>query len=407
MNFKKATKLSLKVLLSHPLKTFLSCLAVAIGVSAVVMMVGAGKAAQIDTMKKIKNMGTDLVSIQAGRFKNIGGRARQVSRFTTLSTRDVRELRLKIENVKNIAGTYDRSATVVYKNTRIRTTILGIEPSAFQIWRLDTKIGKLYNDFDEKKISRVCLLGTTAYNNLFLNEDPLEKTIKINNIPFKVIGITKERGQDVSGQDQDDIVYIPLQSALKRVFYVEYLDSILIQLKNFSIKEETKEEIRKILRKNHKLREGKEDDFTIQDQEELLKAEIQTAKAFTYLVGVVAGMSMLTGGIGIFAVMMISLKERKREVGLRRALGAKHRDILIQFLLEATILATIGGVFGVLVGVFGTYLICHFSNWDLIIPYTTAIWAYLLAFITGVMFGIYPAKVASKLEPVEAMRAVV
>lgn len=407
MNFRKIAKVSIQVLFGHPLRTFLSCLAVSIGVCAVVMMVGAGKAAQIETMKKIKKMGTDLISIEAGRFRNVGGRTRQVGRFTTLTMKDVRDLKLKIPNLENISGANDGRGIAVFENIRTQTTILGVEPSAFFIWRLNAKMGKLYNELDEKKISRVCVLGPTVYKNLFDKLDPINKTIKINNIPFKVIGVSSERGQDISGQDQDDVIYIPLQSALKRVFYLTYLDSILIQIKDFSQKENTKEEIRNLLRKNHKLRKEKEDDFTIRDQGELLKAEMQTAQAFTYLIGVVAGMSMLTGGIGIFSVMMISLRERKREVGLRRALGAKHKDILIQFLLEATILATIGGIFGVLVGVFGTYLICHFSKWEIIVPYSTALWAYFLAFITGIIFGIYPARKASKMEPVEAMRAVV
>lgn len=407
MNFRKVAKVSIQVLFGHPLRTFLSCLAVSIGVCAVVMMVGAGKAAQVETMKKIKRMGTDLISIEAGRFRNVGGRTRQVARFTTLTIKDIRDLKLRIQNIENIAGTNDKRGIAIFENIRTQTTILGVEPSAFSLWRLNAKMGKLYDELDERKMSRVCVLGPTVYKNLFDKSDPINKTIKINGIPFKVIGISSEKGQDISGQDQDDVIYIPLQSALKRVFYVTYLDSILIQLKDFSQKEDTKEEIRNLLRKDHKLRKEKEDDFTIRDQEELLKAEMQTAEAFTYLIGVVAGMSMLTGGIGIFSVMMISLRERKREVGLRRAIGAKHKDILIQFLLEATILATIGGVFGALVGVFGTYLICHFSKWEIIIPYSTAIWAYFLAFVTGILFGIYPARKASKMEPVEAMRAVV
>lgn len=407
MNLKRVAFVSLRVLMGHPLRTFLSCLAVSIGVAAVVMMVGAGKAAQKDTMKKIKNMGTDLVTVQAGRFKSVGGRPRQVQRFTTLTTKDVRNLKLKVDNIKNIAGIFDRRTTVVYGDVRTRTLIQGVEPSAFEIWRLGAREGKLYDDLDERKVSRVCVLGPTAHKNLFLNQNPLGEIVKINNMPFKVIGVSTERGQDVSGEDQDDTIYVPLQSAMKRIFYVNFLDSIIIQLSNFSKKDETIEEIRNILRKNHKLREDKEDDFTIQDQSQLLQAEMQTAKAFTYLVGVVAGMSMLTGGIGILAVMMISLKERKREVGLRRAVGAKHRDILIQFLLEASILSSIGGLIGIIIGFIGCQLICHFSKWETIMPYGTALWAFGLAFATGIIFGIYPARTASKLEPIEAMRAVV
>lgn len=407
MNLRRISIVSFQVLMGHPLRTFLSCLAVSIGVSAVVMMVGAGKAAQIDTMKKIQKMGTDLITIQAGKFKNIGGRTRQVQRFTTLTTKDIRTLKLKLDNIENIAGLYDRRAIVVYGDTRTRTLIQGVEPFAFKIWRLNPEIGKLYDDLDERKISRVCVLGPTAHKNLFLDQNPVGEIIKINNIPFKVIGVSSEKGMDATGEDQDDVIYVPLSSIMKRIFYVNYVENILIQFKNLSLKDDTISDITNILRKNHRLREGKDDDFTIQDQSQLLKAEMQTAQAFTYLIAVVAGMSMLTGGIGIFAVMMISLKERKREVGLRRAVGAKHKDILIQFLLEASILSVIGGIIGILLGFTGSYLICYFSKWDTIIPYTTAMWAFCLSFFTGIIFGIYPAKAASKLEPVEAMRAVV
>lgn len=407
MNLKKAIKISLKVLMGHPLRTILSCLAVSIGICAVVMMVGAGKAAQNDTMKKIKKMGTDLITVQSGRFRTIGGRARQVQRFTTLSQRDAREIKLKVENVEKIGCLYDRRITVLYGGIRTRTLVIGVEPSVFKIWRIEAKIGRLYDELDEKKISRVCILGPTSYKNLFLDKYPVGEIIKINNVPFKVLGVTEERGQDVSGEDLDDAVYVPLQTALKRIFYVNFLDNILIQLKDIAQKDSSIEEIRRILRKNHKLREGKEDDFTIQDQTKLLEAEMKTAKAFTLLVGIVAGMSMLTGGIGIFAVMMISLKERKMEVGLRRAVGAKHKDILTQFLFEALLLSSVGGIFGIILGISGSYIICHLSKWEPVFPYTTALWAFGLSFLTGITFGIYPARVASKLEPVEAMRAIV
>ncbi len=407
MNIKRTFAISLNVLFGHKLRTLLSSMAVGVGVAAVVMMVGTGKALERETEKKIENMGTDLITIQAGKFKNVGGRTRQVSRYTTLIPKDIRTIERKVSSIKRVGGIYDRRATVLYRNVRTITTIIGVEPKVFEIWRLKAAAGKLFTEMDEAKIARVCVLGKTVKENLSPDSDIVNQTINFGKIPLKVVGISSERGQDLGGDDLDNTVYVPLTTAMKRIFDVTFLDSILIQAQDKNSMEFAKGEIREILRKNHRLKEGKDDDFTILDQNQLLSTEIETQNAFNYLIAFVAGLSLLTGGIGIFAVMLISLRERKREVGLRRAIGARHKDILIQFLLEASTLSVMGGITGTAVGVAGCCIISKVNGWELYFPLSTISIAFLFSIITGIVFGIYPANIASKLEPAEALRATV
>lgn len=407
MNIKRSLTISLNVLFGHKLRTLLSSMAVAVGVAAVVMMVGAGESLKNETSKKIENMGTDLITIQAGKFKSVAGRTRQVSRFTTLTRKDVRLIERKSSFVKRASGIHDRRAQVTFKNARTNTTIIGVEPSVFEIWRLRAVSGRLFNDMDEAKMARVCVIGKTVQTNLFENIPPVGETINIGKIPLKVIGVSSERGQDLGGEDLDNSIYVPLSSAMKRIFDVTFLDSILIQAQDKESMGIIKEEVREILRKSHRLKPEKEDDFTILDQSQLLSTEMETQSAFSYLVAIVAGLSLLTGGIGIFAVMLISLRERKREVGLRRAIGARHKDILIQFLFEASALSVLGGIVGTLFGLMGCCIISKINGWEAIFPVSTIVIAFVFSILTGIIFGIYPASIASKLEPAEALRAAV
>lgn len=407
MNIKRSFVISLNVLFGHKLRTLLSSMAVGVGVAAVVMMVGAGESLRRETSKKIESLGTDIITIQAGKFKNVGGRTRQVSRFTTLTLKDVRSIERKLPLVNKLGGIHDRRAMVTFKNVRTNTIIIGVEPSVFKIWRLKADSGRLFSELDEAKMGRVCVIGKTVQKNLFQDIDPIEKTINIGKIPLQVIGVSSERGQDLGGEDLDNAIYVPLSTAMKRIFDVTYLDSILIQAQDKESMQVIKEEVTTILRKNHRLKAEKEDDFTILDQNQLISSEIETQNAFSYLIAIVAGLSLFTGGIGIFAVMLISLRERKREVGLRRAIGARHKDILIQFLFEASALSVMGGIVGALFGLIGCCIISKINGWETILPVSTIATAFIFSIFIGIVFGIYPANIASKLEPAEALRAAV
>ena len=407
MNLARTLGISLEVLMGHKMRTVLSSTGIAIGVAAVVLMVGAGQAAEQDVVGKVKNMGTNLLVVQAGRFRSMGGRTRQVASFTTLKPSDVRliEKRLAGSGVAFACGFYQRGVVARYAGARTRTSLAGAEPSIFTIRNITADSGRLFNDLEAKAMARVAVVGPTVVTNVFLGADPVGQTLEINKVLFKVIGVASPRGQDLSGNDQDDIIYTPLGTAMVRVFHVTYLQSILIQATDEAAMKELPDAIAPILRHSHRLKPGTDDDFTIQDQAQLLKSSQDTSQAFTLLVGSVAGVSLFTGGVGILAVMLISIRERTREIGLRRALGGRRRDILTQFILEAGALAAMGGLAGVLVGIGGTLLTCRLNAWPTVWPWEATLWATAISVAMGVLFGLYPAMKAARLEPAVALHA--
>jgi putative ABC transport system permease protein len=407
MNLARTFGISLEVLLGHRLRTLLSSSGIAIGVAAVVLMVGAGQAAEEDVVGKVRNMGTNLLVVQAGRFKNLGGRPRQVSSYTSLTPADARliQRRLAGSGVQSVCGFYQRGVVARFQEVRTRTSLAGADPEIFTVRGIKADKGRLYGELDQRSLARVAVVGPTVVTNVFYGSDPVGQTLQVNKILFKVVGVASPRGQDLSGNDQDDIIYVPLSTALARVFHVTYLQSILVQATDEKAMGELPDEIAPILRKSHKLKADKEDDFTIQDQAEIMKSQQETSQAFTVLVGSVAGVSLFTGGVGILAVMLISIKERTREIGLRRALGGRKRDILLQFLLEAGALAGMGGVGGLLVGLAGNYLTCYFAGWPLVWPWGATLFAFAISVAMGVLFGLYPALKAARLEPATALHA--
>ncbi len=407
MNVARTLGISLEVLMGHKLRTVLSSTGIAIGVAAVVLMVGAGKAAEEDVVGKVKNMGTNLLVVQAGRFRNMGGRPRQVSSYTTLKPTDIRllERRLGGSGISTACGFYQRGVVARYAGVRTRTSLAGAEPEIFTIRSITADRGRLYSELEERSMARVAVVGPTVVTNVFSGSDPVGQTLEINKVLFKVIGVASPRGQDLSGNDQDDIIYTPLSTAMVRVFHVTFLQSILVQATDEATMRGLPDEMVPILRKSHQLKPDKEDDFTIQDQAQLLQSQQDTSQAFTVLVGAVAGVSLFTGGVGILAVMLISIRERTREIGLRRALGGRKRDILVQFVLEAGSLAAIGGVVGVLIGIGGTLLTCRLNGWPQVWPWSATLMASAISIAMGVLFGLYPAMKAARLEPATALHA--
>jgi putative ABC transport system permease protein len=407
MNLARTLGISLEVLMGHRLRTVLSSAGIAIGVAAVVLMVGAGQAAEQDVVGKVKNMGTNLLVVQAGRFRSFGGRSRQVSSYTTLKTQDIRliERSLSGDGVQNVCGFYQRGVVARYAGVRTRTSLAGAEPSIFTIRGMTADSGRLYSEMEERAMARVAVVGPTVVANVFYGADPVGQTLEINKVLFKVIGVASPRGQDLSGNDQDDIIYTPLSTAMVRVFHVDYLQSILIQASDEAAMKALPDRLVPILRKSHRLKPGADDDFTIQDQAQLLQSQQDTSQAFTVLVGAVAGVSLFTGGVGILAVMLISIRERTREIGLRRALGGRKRDILTQFLLESGSLAAMGGLAGLVFGIGGTLLTCRLNQWPTVWPWGATLVAVGLSVAMGVLFGLYPAMKAARLEPAVALHA--
>jgi putative ABC transport system permease protein len=398
MNRTRALIVSFEVLMGHKLRTFLSSSGIAIGVAAVVLMVGAGQAAQLETQRKVQSMGTNLLVVQAGKFKTVAGRTFQSQRFTTLKPSDARVLQRQVPEVALAGGLIERRANARYRALSTRTHVAGCEPSTFEIRNIRAARGRLFTPLEERSMARVAVLGPTVASALFEGEDPVGKSVEINRAPFQIVGVTEPRGQDLQGEDQDDFIYVPLRSAMSRIYSVTYIQSP-------EAMEGAKEAIAYALRKTHRIREGKEDDFTIQDQRQLMAAEKETGKAFAALVASVAGISLFTGGIGILAVMLISIRERTREIGLRRALGAQRSDIRFQFVMESGLVALIGGFVGVLAGFGGTLLTCRIAGWPTVWPYAATLWASGLSVLMGILFGLYPAAKAARLEPATALHA--
>lgn len=405
MNFGRGLLVSGEVLLGHKLRTALSLSGVGIGAAALVLMVGAGQAAQEYALSKVRAQGTNLLVVQAGKFRSTGGRTMQVANFTTLKPADVHLLRRQLLGVTALSGVTQRRFTAVHEKNRTSTTVSGAEPEMFDIRGIRAASGRLYTALEERNMARVAVLGPTAAKNLFGEDDPVGRTVQINRVEWRVVGVAEARGQDATGDDQDDVMFVPLRSAMTRLMNVTNIQSILIQCDDESGMGAVAEQAAFLLRKAHRLREGKEDDFTIQDQRQLLADQAQTSAAFTTLVGGVAGASLLTGGVGILAVMLISVRERTREIGLRRALGARRSDIRVQFLMESGALAGVGGALGNAVGMGGTALTCRLAEWPLILPWNATFAAFFLCLAMGVTFGLYPAVKASRLEPATALHA--
>jgi len=404
MKLSKNAVLSLEILAAHKLRTALSVLGIVVGVAAVVVMVSIGKGAEKRILDQIRAMGTNLITVSAGQTRLVAGRQRQMTTVTTLLPADAEAIARECPSVAAVAPATGKKLAVRWETENTNTTVLGMTPEGFAVRDIALATGRFF-DADENRASRrVAVLGPTAVENLFGNSDPVGQTIRVGRVPFEVIGVTRPKGVDPNGLDQDDVIIVPLGAAMRRLTNVIYVQTIYVQAKRSDLLERAAQEIRDVLRRRHRL-EGKPDDFTIQNQATLIAGERETAQSMTLLVGSVAGISLLVGGVGILAVMLISVRERVQEIGLRRAGGACRRDIRNQFLLESAMLAALGGLTGVLVGVAATVAASAYGAWDAIVSWESAGIAFVFSVTLGIIFGLYPAIRAASLEPIEALRA--
>jgi len=379
-------------------------LGIIVGVGAVVFVVAAGKGAEKRILDRIRDMGTNLVVVNAGQTRIVAGRQRQMATVTTLVPEDVRTILTDCPSVRFAAPAISKKFATRFESENANTNVVGMTPDGFRIRNIEVGSGRFFDAEESRGRRRVAILGPTVARNLFNGGDPIGQKIRIGRVPFEVIGVTRPKGLDANGADQDDLIIVPLTTAMHRLFNVTYVDRVYVQAVNTNALYQAEKELRRILRERHRLR-GKPDDFTIQNQATLLKTERETSRSMTLLVGGAAGISLLVGGVGILAVMLISVRERTGEIGLRRAVGALKRDIRNQFLMEAAILSCTGGLFGVLSGVAGTLTLSRFGYWETVISWPAAGVGFLFSTSLGIVFGIYPALRAADLEPIEALRA--
>ena len=406
MKVYKNLKVSQKTLLAHKLRTVLALLGIIVGVAAVIIMVAIGNGARQEVVSKIEAMGTNLIVVNAGEARTFAGRQQIRGTVTTLTLQDAEAIERELVSVVGVAPTQSRKMQVKFGNVSTNTTILGTTPNFQHIGNFKVERGKFFSEIEDKASRRVAVLGCGVVENLFAGRDAQGATIRIGKVPFEVIGVMKPKGVDMYGTDQDDQIFIPIRTALRRVFNQTHLNAIYLQIDRQEDMEAATGQVRRLLRQCHRLdRLDKPDDFTIQNQTDLIEAQEETSNTFTTLTASIAGVSLLVGGIGILAVMLLAIRERTREIGLRMAVGARRKDVRIQFLFESSILSLGGGILGIASGVAGSLLMKWVLAWSISVSPLSVFVTFGFSLLIGLFFGVYPAHKASLLDPIKALRS--
>ena len=406
IDFESTLKISLRSLKVNKMRSILTSLGIIIGVSAVIIMLSIGEGAKQRINKDIASMGSNLLMVMSGSTTSSGVRMGSGTQ-PTLTIKDSEAMLKHCPSVLEVAPTVSQVQQLVYSNQNWSTTVNGITPGYMPIRMWEVESGRGITQDDLKNTTKVALLGTTVTENLFGDMDPLNKTVRIGGMPYKVIGILKSKGQNGMGQDQDDTVLIPITTAQKKLFGTDFpgmVKHISVQAKDENSLESAQEEITELLRERHNLGKTKEDDFTIRNFTQMLETAKQASNTMAILLGSIASVSLLVGGIGIMNIMLVSVTERTKEIGIRMAIGATAMDIRIQFLFEALLLSLAGGFIGVIVGVLGSKIVGLFSDMTVIISPIPVLISFGFAGIVGIVFGYYPAYKASLLNPIEALR---
>ncbi len=408
MNLVASFRIAFRALFVNKLRSALTMLGIIIGVAAVIAMIAVGAGAKARIAAQIRSIGSNVLIILSGSTTS-GGIRLGLGTLPTLTEDDARAVAAEVPFVELAAPSLRGTAQVVYANRNWSTLIQGTTPEYLDIreWLLER--GQPLTPQDVDGATKVALLGQTVVENLFGDMDPLGQIIRIQKVPFTVIGVLARKGQSAWGQDQDDIVIIPLSTAKTKVLGVSQANaravgSIMVKVRAPEGIPEAIAQIRGLLRQRHRLLPDQEDDFTIRDLSEVFAAQEESARTMAFLLGAIASVSLLVGGIGIMNIMLVSVTERTREIGIRMAVGAKSRDILAQFLVEAVTLSSLGGVIGIALGVGGAKLIALFAQWATLISPGAIVLAFLFSAGVGIFFGYYPARKAAHLDPIEALR---
>jgi putative ABC transport system permease protein len=392
----------------NKLRSGLTMLGIVIGVGALIAMVAVGAGAQARVAEQIQSLGTNLIVVSAGTIKSQGVRAGQAT-GVTLTEDDALAMQSEIPAIQAAAATWASTMQVVHGNQNWGTLVSGIMPEFLDVKERSVPEGRPITTDDHRAAAKVVLVGQTAAHHLFGDEDPIGLTIRIRRVPFTVIGVLEHKGQSTSGWDQDDIVMIPLSTARQKLFGRITGKARAIWVITAKVREgedmvEAEAQIRGLLRQRHRLLPEQDDDFTLRNPDEVQEKYREASQIMTYLLAAVASVSLLVGGIGIMNIMLVSVTERTREIGLRMAVGARSRDILTQFLVEAITLSLIGGAIGIALGVGGSHAITYFAEWQTLIAVDTIAVAFFFAAAVGVLSGLYPARRAARLDPIEALR---
>jgi putative ABC transport system permease protein len=394
---------ALKTLLRNKLRSTLTVLGVTIGIGAVICVVAIGTAGSEQAQEQLYKLGDNLIWVEAGSRAPNG--IRSGARGTkTLVVSDLEAIRHEIPLVKAAAANVDGSVQLIYGNMNWGTTYRGVSPEYLDIKRWDIESGSSFTNDDVERASEVCIIGATVRKQLYGADNPIGTVMRVKNLPCKVVGVLAAKGNSATGQDQDDTIFLPYTTAMKKLTGKNWLDDIMISAVSADAIRPATEQIKTLLRERHRIRPGQDDDFNIRSPEEFIKLQIETSRTFTMLLLAIGSVSLLVGGIGIMNVMLVSVTERTREIGIRMAIGATEGHVQVQFLGEAIILSLFGGFIGVLAGVGGSFALGRALEWPMSISPQSIGIAVVFAVAVGIFFGYYPAWKASRLDPIEALR---
>ena len=410
MNYQNLFKIAIWAIAANKMRSFLTALGIIIGIAAVITMLAIGQGSKASIKANIAEMGSNMIMISPGADMR-GGVRQDASSMETLKQADYQSIKEDCNYISAISPTVNSSGQWIYGNNNTQSSIYGVNQDYLSIRQLKVADGEMFTDTDIKAAAKVCILGQTVVDYLFPDgSDPIGKVVRFNSIPFRVVGVLQKKGYNSMGMDQDDLVLAPYTTVMKRILAQTYLGGIVCSAITEEASQPAQDQISEILRHNHKLKdatettEADEDDFNIRSQEEISSMMNSTMSTITILLGSVAGISLLVGGIGIMNIMYVSVTERTREIGLRMSVGARGIDILNQFLIEAILLSVTGGIIGVILGVSLSLSLNAFLHIATQIEPWSIIMSFAVCTFTGVFFGWYPAKKAARLDPIEAIR---
>jgi putative ABC transport system permease protein len=403
MDFMSTFRLALRALARNKMRSALTMLGIIIGVGAVIAVVSIGQGAQYMVQQGIQAMGTNVVFIGAGSNRPGGARV-GFGGVKTLTIDDMNAILREIPLIKQAAPSVNSRKQVVYGNQNWNTSVTGTTPNFFDIRNWSIQAGSVFSDEEVVLAANVCVIGTTVAKILFLDENPVGKTMRIGNLPFRVDGVLESKGQNVMGQDQDDAIYAPYTTVQRKISGITWVQFISASAISQVASVAAVDPITSLLRERHRIRPGDDDDFFVRTQSEVADLANQTQSVMTMLLGGIASVSLLVGGIGIMNIMLVSVTERTREIGVRMAVGATQGDVRRQFLVEAVTLSMMGGAIGILFGLGGSALISNFLSWPTLISIKAILTAAIFSAVVGIFFGYYPARKAAQLDPIEALR---
>jgi putative ABC transport system permease protein len=406
INIPSTLKISLRALRVNKMRSALTMLGIIIGVGAVIAMLAVGTGASEKISQQISSIGSNLIIILPGSTTS-GGLRMGMGSQPTLTRDDAEAIQKECSAVQEVAPVLNGAAQIVYSNQNWSTGVYGTTASMLAIRDWPISSGRGFTDQDIRNATKVAILGQTVVENLFGSIDPVGQMIRIKKVPFMVIGVLDRKGQSPQGQDQDDTIYIPVTTAQKKIFGTSFpgmVRTIMVKARSTEDLAVAEKQINELLRQRHHLSARQDNDFTVRNLTQIMQVAEQSTKVMTLLLGAIASVSLLVGGIGIMNIMLVSVTERTREIGIRMAVGAKTWDIRLQFIIEALTLAMIGGIAGILLGVGGSHLLSMFAGWSTVVSTLSVVMAFGFSGLVGIFFGFYPAYKASLLNPIDALR---